>query len=400
VYRLTNVTQHYAWGSTHAISDLLGEQPSGLPEAELWMGAHPSAPSRIGDAADSPTLLDFVSADPVGMLGVEVAARFKNRFPFLLKVLAAQKALSIQTHPTREQAEEGYAADNAKGLAAKDPQRNYVDDWPKPEILYALTDFEALAGCRTPEDAAAVLRTLAVPALERLLHSLENNPEPATVGVAIGAILDWPEDSRAALVADVLDACQRIAAEGGEYADACAAAVRVSADYPGDLGLVTTLLLNHVVLRPGQAMFLAAGGLHAYLRGTGIELMSNSDNVLRAGLTPKHIDVSELLRIMDPAVPVPVFDGRRINAGVQVFDTPVPEFTLYRAALGPETTMRVDLPGSGPRIVLALTGEVELSGTRADPLTLERGQSCFIPAREGAISASGIGDLVIAAPGI
>ena len=119
MYRLSNTTQNYAWGSQRAISDLLGREPSGKPEAELWMGAHPSAPSRIGDAADAATLLDFISADPVGMLGLDLAARFHNRLPFLLKVLSAEKALSIQTHPTREQAEAGYAADNAAGLEPK-----------------------------------------------------------------------------------------------------------------------------------------------------------------------------------------------------------------------------------------------------------------------------------------
>ena len=399
MYRLTNVTQNYAWGSARAISDLLGEEPSGLPEAELWMGAHPSAPSRVGTSADGATLLDFISADPIGMLGAEVAARFKNRLPFLLKVLAAEKALSIQTHPTRAQAEAGFAADNERGLAASDASRNYVDDWPKPEILFALTDFEALAGCRTPEDAAAVLHALAVPALEPLRQALAEKPEPATVGAVLGQVLEWPEAARAGLVADVVEACRGLAAAGGEYAAAADAVVRVSADHPGDLGLVATLLLNHVVLEPGQAMFLAAGGLHAYIRGTGIELMSNSDNVLRAGLTGKHIDVAELLRITDPAVEVPVFRGRAVATGVETFDTPVPEFTLYHADVGPESAMRVAIPGSGPRIVLALSGEVELSGTKGK-LTLTGGESCFVPAREGAVEATGLAELVVAAPGV
>jgi mannose-6-phosphate isomerase len=402
VYRLTNVTQHYVWGSAHAISDLVGETPSGLPEAELWMGAHPSAPSRIGESADGPTLLDFIAADPVGMLGPEVAARFRNRLPFLLKVLAADKALSIQTHPSRAQAEAGFAAENERGVAAHDPKRNYVDDWPKPEILYALTEFEALAGCRAPEDAAGVLRELAVPALDGIRRELTEKAEPGTVGAMIGRLLGWPEETRADLVVDVVEACRRMASESGPYAAAADAVVRVSADHPGDLGLVATLLLNHVVLAPGQAMFLAAGGLHAYIRGTGIELLANSDNVLRAGLTGKHVDVAELLRIMQPAVEVPVFEGRRIGAGLETFDTPAPEFTLFHATVGPESAMRVTIPGSGPRIVLALSGEVELSGPAAQQgaLTLIRGESCFIPARDGVVVATGLAELIVAAPGL
>jgi mannose-6-phosphate isomerase len=276
-----------------------------------------------------------------------------------------------------------------------------VDDWPKPEILFALTDFEALAGCRTPEDAAEVLRILAVPALDQVRRALSEKPEPASVGAVIGRLLEWPDETRAALVADVVEACRRIAAEEGPYAAAADAVVRVSADHPGDLGLVAALLLNHILLEPGQAVYLAAGGLHAYIRGTGIELLANSDNVLRAGLTAKHIDVAELLRIMDPAVAVPVFQGRGISAGVETFDTPVPEFKLYHAVVGPESAMRVTIPGSGPRIVLALSGEVELSGSGVkEALTLVQGESCFVPARDGVVVATGLAELVVAAPGI
>jgi mannose-6-phosphate isomerase len=399
VYRLTNTTQHYAWGSPSAISELLGREPSGQPEAELWMGAHPTAPSRI-DGGEA-TLLDFVSADPVGMLGPQVAARFKNRLPFLLKVLSAAKALSIQTHPTREQAEAGYAAEQARGVAAGDPNRNYVDDWPKPEILMALTDFEALAGCRGAEDAErvlAVVLSLGADALEPVRAQLAAAPEPATVAAAIGRLLEWPADTRGALVADVVEACRAGADKGGEYAEDLAAVLRVAEDFPGDVGLVAMLLMKRVVLKPGEAVFLEAGGLHAYLGGTGIELLANSDNVLRAGLTPKHIDVAELLRIMDASVPVPVRHGTAVATGVVEFDTPAPEFRLYHATLDTATTLRAEIPGTGPRIVLALSGEVELRGTRG-ALTLTQGESCFVPAREGRVEASGLADLVVAAPG-
>ena len=399
MYRLTNTTQHYAWGSPSAISDLLGREPSGQPEAELWMGAHPSAPSRV-DGGEA-TLLDFVSADPVGMLGPQVAARFKNRLPFLLKVLSAAKALSIQTHPTRAQAEAGYAAEQERGLAPGDPNRNYVDDWPKPEILMALTDFEALAGCRSAEDAERVLAevvSLGADALDPVRAELAAKPEPATVAAAIGRLLEWPADTRGQLVADVVAACGAGVEKGSAFADDFAAVLRVAEDFPGDIGLVAMLLMKRAVLKPGEAIFLEAGGLHAYLRGTGIELLANSDNVLRAGLTPKHIDVAELLRIMDAAVPVPVRHCTAVGTGGVEFDTPAPEFRLYHATLDTGTTLRVEIPGTGPRIVLALSGEVELRGTRG-ALTLTQGESCFVPAREGRVEASGIADLVVAAPG-
>ena len=401
MYRLTNTTQHYAWGSPSAISDLLGREPSGQPEAELWMGAHPSAPSRV-DGGEA-TLLDFVSADPVGMLGPQVAARFKNRLPFLLKVLSAAKALSIQTHPTRAQAEAGYAAEQERGLAPGDPNRNYVDDWPKPEILMALTDFEALAGCRDAADAAAVLGLLVelgVAELEPIRADLAAEPEPATVAAALGTLLEWPAETRGQLVSGVVDAAGRAAGkQDSPYAADFAAMLRVARDFPGDIGLVAMLLMKRVVLKPGEAIFLEAGGLHAYLHGTGIELLANSDNVLRAGLTPKHIDVAELLRVMDASLPVPVRHGKTIGTGVEEFDTPAPEFRLYHVVLDTKTTLRATLPGAGPRIVLALSGEVELRGTRGS-VTLTRGESCFVPAREGVVEASGLAELVVAAPGV
>lgn len=400
MYRLTNTTQHYAWGSPSAISDLLGREPDGRPEAELWMGAHPSAPSRI-DGGEA-TLLDFVSADPIGMLGPQIAARFKNRLPFLLKVLSAAKALSIQTHPTRAQAEAGYAAEQERGLAPGDPNRNYVDDWPKPEILMALTDFEALAGCRDAEDAASVLAVLVelgAKELDPIRAALTERPEPATVAAAIGRLLEWPEGDRGRLVADVVDAAALGAQNASLHADDFAAMLRVARDFPGDIGLVAMLLMKRVVLKPGEAIFLEAGGLHAYLEGTGVELLANSDNVLRAGLTPKHIDVAELLRVMDASLPVPVRRGKALGAGVEEFETPAPEFRLYHVVLDTKTTLRTTLPGTGPRIVLALSGEVELRGNRGS-MTLTQGESCFVAAREGTVEVSGLAEMVVAAPGV
>ena len=242
-------------------------------------------------------------------------------------MLSAEKALSIQVHPSRAQAEAGYAAENARGLAADDPARNYVDDWPKPELLYALTPFEVAAGLRTPADASALLRALEVDELEPLAAALADAVGEDALGAALAAVLEWPEPRP--LVASVVAACQRLAASDSPFADACAAAVRVAADHPGDVGVVALLLMRHEVLQPGQAVFMPAGGLHAYLHGTGIELLANSDNVVRSGLTGKHIDVPELLRLLDPAVAVPVLSPRPLADGLATFDTPAPEFRLY-----------------------------------------------------------------------
>jgi mannose-6-phosphate isomerase len=341
-----------------------------------------------------------ITADPEAELGAEVAARFGGRLPFLLKVLSAAKALSIQVHPSRAQAEAGYAAENARGLRLGDPGRNYVDDWPKPELLYALTPFEVAAGLRPPADASALLQALEVDELKPLAADLTD------MRAALASILRWPEP--AALVASVVAACRRLSGSGGPYAGACAAAVRVASDHPGDIGVVALLLMRYEVLQPGQAVFMPAGGLHAYLRGTGIELLANSANVVRSGLTGKHIDVPELLKLLDPSVAVPVLTPRPVAPGVTTFDTPAPEFRLYLVDLpapaspplaGPVPASALALPGTGPRILLCLDGACSLRAASGQELGLTRGGSCFIPFADGPVHATGHARLALATPG-
>jgi mannose-6-phosphate isomerase len=380
---LQPVIRPYAWGSRHAIAELQGRSvPAPGPEAELWLGAHPSAPSGVAQT----TLDAVIAADPVRELGPACVARFGPRLPFLLKVLSADQALSIQLHPSRAQAQAGFGAGNV----------NYVDDWPKPELLCALTPFEVLAGLRPPRDAAALLRALAVPALRPLAAELAAATAPEALSRALAAILQWPEDSRAELVTKVVAACAALAATDGPYAGACAAVVRAAGHRPGDLGLVAMLLMRHAVLAPGQAVFMPAGGLHAYLHGTGIETLANSDNVIRAGLTGKHIDVPELLRLLDPAITVPVLTPAPLGDGVTWFDTPAPEFRLYVAELAEPT---VTLPADGPRIALCTAGAATLRTESGETLKLPRGESCFVSAADGPLHARGPARLFLAAPG-
>src|SRR6516164_2303186 len=398
---LQPVIRPYAWGSRTGIAELQGRPvPAAGPEAELWMGAHPSAPS----GAAGTTLDAHIASDPDRELGPDCVARFGPRLPFLLKVLSAEQALSIQLHPSRAQAEAGFRAENAPRQGRPDlqrrpgrpdqqrrpgrpdqqrrpgrpdqragpasPDRNYVDDWPKPELLCALTPFEVLAGLRTPPDAAAVLRALAVPLLAPLAAELESAATPRALADVLAAILTWPDP--ADLVRAVVAACARLAAAGGPDAAAYAAAVREVGHHPGDLGVVAMLLMRHAVLAPGQAVFMPAGGLHAYLRGTGIEVLANSDNVVRAGLTGKHIDVPELLKLLDPAVTVPVLSPRSVADRITSFDTPAPEFALYVADLA---SGAVTLPGAGPRIVLCTDGAAALAAESGESAKLPRGDS-------------------------
>jgi len=403
---LRPVVRPYAWGSTDAIAELTGRPvPAPGPEAELWMGAHPAAPSGVDrsdlhrDGVDvgerRATLDDVIAADPDRELGRGSVARFGPRLPFLLKVLSAAQALSIQVHPSRAQAEAGFRAENERGLAPDDPARNYIDDWPKPELLYALTSFEVLAGLRPPADAAQFLRALEVDQLTPLAAQLEAAASPRVLADVLGTILSWPRPA-APLVGAVVAACARLAAAGGPYSGAAAAAVRIAADHPGDLGVVASLLLRHAVLEPGQAVFMAAGGLHAYLHGTGIELLANSDNVVRAGLTGKHLDVPELLTLLDPSVEVPVLAPRALADGIAWFDTPAPEFRLYLVDLVGNT---VPLPGEGPRIMLCTEGSAVLRSESGQRTEIGRGGSCFVSAADGAVSCTGQAHLFLAGVG-
>ena len=396
---LQPVIRPYAWGSRIAIAELQGRPlPSDGPEAELWMGAHPSAPSVVVRDGRPANLDDVIEAAPEQEIGPDCAARFGGRLPFLLKVLAAEKALSIQVHPSRAQAEEGYADEARRGLPPGDPARNYVDDRPKPELLCALTSFEVLAGMRSAADAAQFLRALSVDRLRAAGVEMALAAGAAeAVGCALATILGWPADDRAALVTDVVAACRGINADS-PYAPTCAAIVRLAGEHPGDIGVVAALLLRHAVLRPGEAVFMPVGGLHAYLHGTGIELLANSDNVVRAGLTGKHIDVPELLKLLDPAVPVPVLSPVPLGDGIADYGDHAPEFRLYRADLTGEPAR---LPGSpGPRIVLCVSGSAVLRNAVGDTAKLAHGESAFLSAADTSVTASGPAQLFIAACGV
>ena len=391
--------QPYAWGSRTAIAALQGRPvPSPQPEAELWMGAHPSAPSGLERAGVRTTLDAVVAADPVGELGAGCAARFGGRLPFLLKVIAAEKALSIQVHPSRAQAKAGFRAENERGMPPGDKARNYVDDWPKPEILCALTPFEMLAGMRTTADAAVLLRALDVGQLAPVAAGLEAAAgDPAALTAALSQVLNWPDGYRAGLVGAVVTACARLAAGTGPYAAACDATARLGDQHPGELAVVASLLLRHAVLRPGDAVFLPAGGLHCYVRGTGVELLANSDNVVRAGFTAKHVDVPELLKLTDPAAPVPVIQPRPLGGGVAVYQTPAPEFRLYRAEIA---AAELTLPGDGPRLLLCADGGVTLRSGAGAVLKAGRGESCFLSAADGAVTAAGPALMFLATSGL
>ncbi|MBC7519327.1 MAG: mannose-6-phosphate isomerase, class I [Microbacteriaceae bacterium] len=411
---LSNTPRDYAWGSRTAISELFATPASGGPEAELWLGAHPASPSRILNPSltgGAETLDAWIDADPQRALGPRFA--IGARLPFLLKVLAIDAPLSLQAHPTPEQAREGFARENAAGLDLAAPERNYRDAYAKPELVFAISDrFEALCGFREPEQVREIISGLLqaaaeLPATERLSHTqlaaLSELRERATPS-GLPALVAWLS-SGSPVVTGIIDALTRLASElpadpPERFSGELATVRLLAGEYPGDPGIVISLLLNQVTLTRGQTLYLPAGNIHAYLRGVGVELMAASDNVLRGGLTPKHVDVPELLRVLDfRAVDPPHLAAEVPAPGVQIFRPDVPDFVLVRFD---GSVPRATFTPLGPAIALCTGGSVTVSGALSGAgasVTLNRGDAIFITPDEGALSVSGTGELFLATTG-
>lgn len=373
--QLEGAIRKYDWGSTSSIPSLLGCAEDGKPWAELWLGAHPSAPSVVGE---SRTPLDeLIAADPAAQLGTAVTDRFGS-LPFLFKVLAAAAPLSLQAHPSVPQAEAGYAREDAAGIPIDAPNRSFRDRFHKPELICALTDFHALCGFRDPVATLDVLATIDTAALDPIRDRLAVSSDVDGLGPLLEYLLNLPATDAAALVAPVVAACGVPGSD--RHADVRAMAAALGERYPGDAGVVTALLLNLVHLKPGEALFLGAGSLHAYLGGTGVEIMANSDNVLRGGLTTKHIDIPTLLEVVDARPIEPVVQRPALVRGIASYDTPVPEFLLDRLDLDGSATV------SGPAILLCTDGAVD-----AGSFSLERGAAAWLPAGDGIVELRGRG---------
>ncbi|GAA1876206.1 mannose-6-phosphate isomerase, class I [Pseudonocardia ailaonensis] len=379
---LENPVRPYAWGSRTVIAELLGQPvPSPHPQAEMWLGAHPGDPSRLVREDGSRTsLLEALSGDPA-LLGEERRTRWSGTLPFLLKVLAADEPLSLQAHPSLEQAQAGFARENATGIPVDASDRNYRDANHKPELICALTEFHALVGFRDPVETIALLRALDVPELAPYVELLAAQPGPDGLRALFTTWITLPQSLLDGLVPAVQRGAISLAGTDGEWAREARTALELSERYPGDAGVLAALLLNRVVLAPGEALYLSAGNLHAYLAGAGVELMANSDNVLRGGLTPKHVDVPELLRVLDfTAGPPPVHAGRP-EGGWLRYDTPASEFLLRSWSAPDGLTGRLPVPDGGPRILLSTGGK---SCVRAGERVLElpKGASLFLGATD------------------
>jgi mannose-6-phosphate isomerase len=378
--RIYPTIQPYAWGSHTFLARLQGRPaPTEQPEAELWVGAHPSAPAIL---ADGRRLDVAIADDPVAALGERSVERFGPHLPYLLKVLAADQPLSLQAHPDKATAQAAFAAHHP----------SYVDANHKPELLVALTEFDALCGFRPPAESADYLASLNIRPLEKIIDRLRAGDIRGAVEVLYG----WSAGECEELVARIAEAERR--AGGG-------VAATLAQHYPSDVGVVVALLLNCVTLEPGEAIWMPAGNLHAYLRGAGVEIMAASDNVLRGGLTPKHVDVAELLRILvfeplaDP-IRYPVAEA----AGVQTWPVPVEDFELRRVTLGgtiviesrpPVRGGRDGTPAEGVsidggRLALCVSGSVTVAD-REGRVDLQPGEAAFGNADAGQLELTGAG---------
>lgn len=388
---LEGALRPYPWGSHTLIAQLRGEpSPSPQPQAELWFGAHPAAPATVnGQGLD-----EAIAADPAAALGKRVTETHGDQLPFLVKLLAAAAPLSIQAHPSLEQAQEGFARENTEGIALNSPNRNYKDPNHKPELIVALTEFRALAGFRPVPDTAAFFAELGSAELDRYATLLPTDGE-GDLRALFTTLISLPHQPRVELIESVQRAAEELVDQHSAPAwmvDAAEVYLELNRAYPGDVGVLAALLLNVLTLAPGEAAFLRAGQLHAYLSGLGVEVMANSDNVLRGGLTTKHVDVPELVKVLDfSTLENPRAEAAPSHGGVE-FQLPVDSFAVRVHSLAHGETLVID--EDGPAIVLCTSGEVR----GPDGFVLSQGNAAWAPAseREVQLTAEGAAQVFVA----
>ncbi len=374
---MKNPVKDYAWGSRTAIPGLTGARnPGQKPRAELWMGAHVTAPSLVEKDGKEVPLPDLIRGDPVGMLGREVAETFDDKLPFLLKVLAAAEPLSIQAHPNLEQAREGFRADNDAGIELTAFNRSYKDDNHKPELICALTPFWALKGFRKIESMLHILEQIRSAALEDELDAFKKSPDRSGLRQFYSTLMHLEKEKRERVVRDAV----RFASRGDSGKPIHAWIRALNEHYPGDIGVLSPIILNLVELQPGEALYLPSGELHAYLEGVGIEIMANSDNVLRGGCTPKFINVPELLKNLTfEAGDLKRAAPEKRSPVERVYPTPAVEFRLSVISVGePMTFERRD--NRGVEVALCVEGAAEVLDVETGMTApLKKGSSVMIP---------------------
>ncbi|GAA0488468.1 mannose-6-phosphate isomerase, class I [Microbacterium aurantiacum] len=374
--RLFGHSKNYSWGSPDAIPRFIGTEPTDEPLAELWFGAHSSGPTLTDDES---SLSEHIARDVDGTLGPDVAQRFSHRLPYLVKLLAPASAVSLQVHPNATYAAAGYAAEQREQVEAAN--RTFSDAFHKPEMLFAVTPFEGLIGFRDLEAIQATLARFTHPALRPAADLIRRSP--ADLKEAFGYLSRLGRDD----VAGIVQESSRV---GSSHDDSVAGISALAAQYPGDPGVVASVLLDRVVLAPGDAAFVPSGVVHSYRSGLAVEVMANSDNVFRAGLTRKRVSLPQVLDnlLTDPPR---VFRAPGDGTASYDIDPGTPEFAISHIWVdGDHRT----LPAFGPKLVLCLNGEVSLV-SRSGEIVLTRGRAAFIPHADGAVSTQGAGSVIV-----
>ncbi|MFV0575411.1 MAG: mannose-6-phosphate isomerase, class I [Vibrio sp.] len=367
---MQNVIQDYAWGSTTSVNQLFGiPNPDNKPQAEIWMGAHPNGCSQITLDGETVRLDEVINQDKTVILGERTEQRF-NELPYLFKVLAAEKALSIQVHPSKQAAEMGFEKENQAGIDLKAGNRNYKDPNHKPELVFALTPYQAMNGFRDFADIIRMFEAVNAPSLTAYVEALKANQTAEGLSQFFEAMLSLTGEAKDSALAALHAHAEEH--KGDELADLL---LDLEQQYPGDVGLFAPLMLHTVTLQPGEAMFLDACTPHAYIKGTGLEIMANSDNVLRAGLTPKYMDVPELIAntICQPKPQNEILLAPQVVGNAQHYPIPVEDFkfSVYN--------QDANIECQSAEIIFAIDQDVTLLHADGSELTLNKGQSAFIP---------------------
>lgn len=368
-------SQDYAWGSADDIPAFLGREGVGRPMAEVWMGTHPLGPAMV-QTESGPA--------PLGQIAGEL--------PFMMKILAADKPLSIQVHPNAELAQQGFEAEQAAGIALDAPHRVYKDPFPKPEMVYALTAFDTLVGFRPTAEILRILTPLDHPVIADLVEQLTDNPGFHGIVRLVERLLLKPPS--AGDVDEIVALCQRSLQHGVDVKRAYATAVEIAPHYPGDVGVVISLMLNRLTLQPGEAAYLGAGIIHAHLKGMCLEVMVCSDNVLRAGLTPKHLDPEGLVRALDASMSrLARVDPQLYGFSTDIFAPGEGEFALSVTQSSPAESAGIGLPDAGRRLLVCTGGDIEVTNSHGQTVALGRGDVVFAGPDDGQLTVTGTGEV-------